>query len=133
MRHVNELDRERPQHQRLARLHPVELRLLQHLVFFETPLHQRQRERGAVDRNLHQRQQERNPADVILVPVRQDQAAHVRGIFLQVRKIGRDDIDAHQFRVGEHHPRVENDNVIAIADRHAVHTELAQAAQRDDL
>ncbi len=61
------------------------------------------------------------------MPVRQNEAADVLGVLLEVSEVGRDDIDAHKFRVGEHHPRVQNDNVIAVADSHAVHTELAQA------
>jgi hypothetical protein len=73
------------------------------------------------------------PADVILMPVRKNQATDMLGVLLEIRKIGRDDIDAHQLRVGEHHPRIENDYVIAIANGHAVHTELAQASQWDDL
>ena len=36
-----------------------------------------------------------------------------------------DDIDAHQLGVGEHHAAVDNNNVIAIAQGHAVHPKLA--------
>ena len=82
---------------------------------------------------LHLREQERNAADVILVAVGQNQAADVFAILLEIGEIGRDDIDAQQLGVGEHHPGVENDDVVAVADGHAVHPELAQAAERDDL
>ena len=54
-------------------------------------------------------------------------------ILLEIREIGRDDIDAQQFGVGEHHACIQDDDVVAVADGHAVHTELAQAPERDDL
>ena len=57
----------------------------------------------------------------------------MRGVLLQIGEVGRDDIDAQQFGVGEHHPGVHDDDVVAVADGHGVHPELAQAAERDDL
>ncbi len=51
--------------------------VIEHLVLFQAPLDQRQRERGAVHRDVHLREQERDAADVVLVAVGEDQAAHV--------------------------------------------------------
>ena len=117
----------------VAGLDLVQLGRIEHLVLFQAPLDQRQREGGAVHRNVDLRQQKRHAADVVFVAVGQDQAADVLAVLLQIGEIGRDDIDAQQFGVGEHHPGVDDDDVVAVADGHAVHAELAQAAQRDDL
>ena len=40
----------------------------------------------------------------------------------------REVVDAQEFVVGERHAGIHNDNVVAVADGHGVHAELAQAA-----
>jgi hypothetical protein len=62
---------------------------------------------------------------VVFVSVREDQRADFFGILLEIAEVGRDDVDAHQLGVGEHHARVDDDNIVAIADGHRVHPELA--------
>ena len=49
----------------------------------------------------------------------------------KIGEIGSDDIDAEQFRFGEHHARIDDDDVISIAKRHGVHAELAQSADAE--
>ncbi len=78
-------------------------------------------------------EQEGDAADVVFVAVGEDQAADVFAILLEVGEVGGDDVDAQEFGVGEHHAGVEHDDVVAIADGHAVHAELAEASERDDL
>ena len=70
---------------------------------------------------------------MILVAVGEDQAANVLGVLLQVGEIGRHDIDAEQFGIGEHHAGIDDENIVAVADRHAVHPEFAESAQGNDL
>ena len=82
---------------------------------------------------LISREQERHRADVVFVAVGQDQRADVLAVLLEVSEIGRDDVDAQQFGFGEHHPGVDDDDVVAVAQGHAVHAELAQPAERDHL
>ena len=74
-------------------------RVLIDLVFFEAPLHQRQRESGAVNRHVEFGQEERHRADMILVAVRQQQRAHVLAVFFEERQIGRDDVHARAVRL----------------------------------
>ncbi len=87
-----------------------------------------QRELGAPDGNIQFAENPRQGADVVFVAVRKDNAAHMLAIFEQVRNVGDDDVDAQQLGFGEHKPRVYHDDVIAEADGHAVHTELAHPA-----
>ena len=81
MRDVDELNLEGPDLDHLPGLDPVQLDLVEHLVLFQAPLHQRQRERCAVDRNVDLRQQKRQRANVVLMPVRQQQRTNKLFVF----------------------------------------------------
>jgi hypothetical protein len=70
---------------------------------------------------------------VIFVAVRKNDAAYALAIFGEIRNIGDNDVYAQQFRFGEHQTRVDDDNVITPPDGHAVHTELAQPPEGDNL
>src|ERR1700733_2191998 len=70
---------------------------------------------------------------MVFVPVRENQGADFVAVLLQISEVGRDNVDAEQFRIRKHHARVDNDNVVPIADGHRIHTEFAQAAKRDQL
>jgi hypothetical protein len=61
--------------------------------------------------------------------MRKDDGAHHFLVLLQVRHVRNYDIDAEQLGFGEHHARVDDDNVIAKTQRHHVHAEFPQAAQ----
>ncbi len=130
---MNELDGERAELNPRSGFHLVKLRFIRQPVLFQPPLHQRQREGRAVNRNVDLAQQKRHRADVIFMAVRQDQCADLVAMLLQIREIGRDDVHAQQFRIGKHHAGVDDDDVVPVADGHRIHTELAQAAERDQL
>src|SRR5262249_23583389 len=44
-----------------------------------------------------------------------------------------DQVDAEQFRLGEHDAGVDEDRRLAAGDEHHVHAELAEPAERDQL
>jgi hypothetical protein len=54
------------------------------------------------------------------------------GVLLEIREIGSDDVNTQQLGIREHHAGVNDNDVIPIAQRHGVHSELAKAAQWDD-
>ena len=132
MRDPDKFDFERPQPDALARTDYVQRRVLEHFVLVETPLHQLQRELGTVDGNVQLRQQERHAADVIFMAVRQNEPAHHGGMLLQIGEIGSDDIHAEQLGIREHHAGVDHDDVVAVAQRHRIHAEFAETAERDN-
>ncbi len=105
--------------------------VVEKLVFVELVFNVGQRELGGVDGNVEFAEDPRQRADVVFVAVGEDDAAHMFAIFQQVRNIGDNDIDAQQFGFGEHQAGVHYDDVVAKADGHAVHTELAHPAQRN--
>ena len=103
------------------------------LVFLKAAFHQRKRKRRAINRHIEFFQEERDRADMVFMPVRQQQSAHVLAVFFEESQIGRDNIDAQKFVFREHHPGVDHDDVVAVANRHHVHPELTESAERDDL
>ncbi len=116
-----------------AGFHRMQLGFILQAVFFQPPLHHLESERRAVNRNVDLAQQERHRADVIFMAVRQDQRADHLAMLLQIREVRSDDVDTQQFRIGKHHAGIDDDDVVPVADGHGIHSELAQAAERDQL
>jgi hypothetical protein len=102
-------------------------------VFVELVFDVGQRELGGPDGNVQFAENPGQGADVVFVAVREHDAAHMLAILEQVRNVGNDDVDAQQLGLGEHQAGIDHDDVIAIADGHAVHTELAHPAQRNNM
>ena len=63
--------------------------------------------------------------------VRQHDCAYLRAILLQIRNVRYDQIDAEQFRFRKHHARVDDEDVVAEPQRHHVHAEFAETAERN--
>jgi len=131
--HVKELDLERAHSDRLFRLDFNQSRHFLQFVLFHAPLHQRQGESSAVNRDIDFSQEIRHCADVVFMPVRQDEGPDLRLVFFQEGQVGHHQVDAQQFGVREHHAGVDHDDFIAVANRGHVHAELADSAQRDYL
>ena len=98
-------------------------------VFFELVFDVGQRELGAPYRYVELRQHPGKRADVVLVPVGQNDSAYPLAILKQIGDIGHDNIDAQQFGFREHQAGIDDDNVVTPANGHTVHAELAQSAQ----
>jgi hypothetical protein len=87
-------------HQTIARIDAV---------FLELRPQQRERQRCGVNISLDQRPDVRDAADVIFMPMRQQQRRGPRLALLQVRQIGYQQVDARQFRSGEHHTGIDDE------------------------
>ena len=72
-------------------------------------------------------------ADVVFVAVSEDDALHPLAIFGQVGDIRDNNIDAQQFGFRKHQAAVDDDDIVTPAYGHAVHSELAQAAEGYDV
>src|SRR5260370_39707948 len=107
--------------------------VIEALVFVKLIFDVGQRELGRPNRNIQFAENPRQSADVIFVAVRQDDAAHIFTIFEQVGNVRDNDVDAQQLGFAEHQAGVDHDDDVAEADVHAVHTELAQPAQRNNM
>ena len=89
-----------------------------------------QRELGTPDRHVQLGEHPGQGADVVFVAVGEHDAADLRPVFGQIGNVGNDDVHAKKFRFGEHQAGVDDDDVVAPADGHAVHAKFAEAAER---
>ena len=132
VRDADELDAEGADLERLVvrpRFH--ELRLLTEPVLVELRLDQPERQpRGNDLLDVDLAEQVRERADVILVPVREDDRAHV--LVLEVAEVGKDEVDAEVLVARERKPRVDDDRLAARLVHGHVLAHLAEAAERDD-
>ena len=64
--------------------------------------------------------------------VREDDAAHLLLVLLQIGDVGDDEIDAQHLLVREHEARVDDDDVVALFEREHVLADLADTTERDD-
>ena len=102
-------------------------------VLLELRAQKRQRQRRPVDISFDQRPHVRNAADVIFMPVRQQQRRRPRLALLQVRQIRYQQIDTRQLRSGEHDTRIDDERRLIGRHRHRIHAEFAEPAERDHL
>ncbi len=72
-------------------------------------------------------------ADVIFVSVSENDTTDAVAIFGEIGNVGNDDVDAEQFGFGEHEAGVDDEDIVSVADGHAVHTELAEPPQGNNL
>src|ERR1041385_1744031 len=70
---------------------------------------------------------------MILVTMRENNRGDVIFVLVQKTKIRNRDIDAVSRFLGKAHPGVENQHLVAVAQSHAIHSELADTTERDDL
>ncbi len=70
---------------------------------------------------------------MIFVTVSENDSADTLTVLDEVRNVGNDDVHAEELGFGEHQSGVDDDDVVAPAHGHAVHTELAQTSEGNDL
>ena len=110
----------------------VQFRCLDEPVLAQLVAQESQRQRRAVDGHGESGQHVRQCADVVLMAVREDDAADVTDTFLQPRDVRDHEVDAEHLLLREHEPGVDDHDVIAAAQRHHVAADLAQTAKRDE-
>ena len=111
----------------------TQLRVAQQAVLVELRLDEPEREpRRDDDRHRALAHQVRQRADVILVAVREHDAAdHVLAL-AEVREVRQDEVDAEVLVAREREPGVDDDDrVVRLVDGHVL-ADLAEAAERDD-
>jgi len=94
-------------------------------MFFKFSFNQCQRELGSIHWKVQLGQYPGKRADVVFVSMGEKDGANFVAIFKKVGDVGDDDIDSEQLRFGKHQAGVDDDDVVAPAQRHTVHAELA--------
>ncbi len=133
VRYPQGLDSEGAEVKLALRLDLDQLGVVQQLVLFELAFDIGQRELRGVDGYIELAQQPGQAADVVFVPVREDDAADAGAVLDEIRDVGYDDVDAEQVALRKHEPGIDDEDIFVPADGHAVHTELAESADGDDL
>ena len=133
VRYLDGMDGEGSDLEALAGAHFAQVGVVEQAVLVEFVFDVGKRELGAPDGDVEFGEDPGQRADVVFMAVGEDDAADALAVFGEIRDVGDDDVDAEEFGFGEHESGVDDDDVITPADGHAVHAELAQAAQGDNL
>ncbi len=133
VRHSNGMNGEHAGFEALAGTNLAQVGVVEQSVLVEFVLHIGQRELRAPHRHVEFGENPGQCADVIFVAVREDDSANPLAVLDEVGNVGNHNVHAEQFSLGEHKSRVDHNNVIAPAHGHAVHTELAEASEGDNL
>ena len=70
---------------------------------------------------------------MVLVAVGEHDGANFVAVLGEIGNVRNDDVHPQQLGFGEHHAGVDDNDVIAPAEGHAVHPELAQTSEGHDL
>ncbi len=70
-------------------------------------------------------------ANVIFVAVREHDGFDQMAILFEIGDVGNDEVDAEEFGFGEHHAGVDDDDGVAEARSHHVHSEFAETTERN--
>src|ERR1700733_538370 len=111
----------------------AQISIVEQPVLVEFVLHVGQREFRPPYRHFELGENPGQCADVIFVAVGKDDSANPLAILNEIGNVGNYNVNTEQFSLGEHQPGVDHNNVIAPAHGHAVHTELAEPSEGDNL
>ena len=108
-------------------------RPVRELVLAQLGADQPERELRAIDRHLEQvAQNVRQSADVVLVRVGYEKAAHVFAALPEVGDVRNDEVDAEHLLVREHEPRIDDEDVVPDLEREHVLSDFTDATQGND-
>ena len=133
VRDLDRADGEGPDLETLARADLAQIGVVQQSVLVKLVFDVGQGELRAPDRHVQLAQDPGQAADVVFVTVGENDALHPLPVFGQVGNIRDNNVDAQQFGLGKHQAAVDDDNIVTPSDGHAVHPELAQAAEGYDV
>ena len=133
VRDADGMDGERCRLEALVGAHLAQVGVVEQAVLVELVFDVGQRELGALDGDVEFGEKPGQRADVVFVAVGENDGADALAVLDEVGNVGDDDVDAEEFGFGEHQAGIDDDNVVAPAHGHAVHAELAETAERDDL
>ena len=133
MVHVDEFHLEYARRHRIARLDHVQRNASGQPVLLQLVFAQRQRQLRSVYRRREIPQHIRHRADMILMAVRNEIAAELFLIVLQIARVRNHQIDARHILARENRSDIHHNQIVLILINRHVLADFAQAAQRDDL
>src|ERR1700677_5156225 len=133
MCHVNRMNREWSRLEPLSSANLAQIGVLEQSVLFQFVFQQSKSEFSAPHRYIEFRKDPRQCTNVVFMAVGENDGAHPLPVFDEIRNVRNHNVHAQKLGLGEHQARVDDDDVIAPAHGHAVHSELAQAAEGYDV
>src|SRR6266487_3054142 len=79
-------------------------------------------------REIKHWQNVRESANVIFVTVSNEDTTYTRLLIGQIVRIGNNQIDTKHFIVGEHHPYINNENVVSVLNDHHILSDFSQTS-----
>jgi hypothetical protein len=134
VRHVHKLELERAQRHPLARLQHLERRVAGPMLL-ELRAHEADRQGATVDHRGHPDlpQDERQRADVVLVPVGEDDRLDIGCPVTKVGEVRQHQVDPEHLGGGKHQSRVDDHDPTVVLDHGHVLADLAEPPQGQDL
>ena len=133
MRQFDEADTEgadlRARDAALARLDHAQLDAMGVALFLQLAADQAGRERRRIQRHAQVFGEIGQCADVVFMPVRQDDTDEIVQAILDEGQVGQDDIDAGICGIGEGHAQIDHQPLAGVAIEIDVHADLARAAE----
>ena len=130
---MDKLHLEAAQLDRIARTHMVELDLLGHLMLGELCLDDAAGQARGIDRCIALAQDIRDCADVVLMAMRNDIAAQLVQVALEIGGVRDHQVNAQHIIVREGHAAVDDHDVVSVFDHGHVLADLIETAQRYNL
>ena len=116
----------------VARLDAMQHHIAEDAVLIKLAFRQAQREARSVNRNIEFFQDVRQRAEMIFVPVREDDRGDLFAILFEDLEIRNADIDAIDALFGKAHAGIDDDHLVAKTQQRAIHPKLADTAEGDD-
>ncbi len=129
---VDILDGERSQFGGVAGLYGLDLHLVLHIVACQLGFDQAACQGSGVNRRVDIVGQVLNRADMVLVPVGDEDAEHLARAFAQILEVRDDVIDPEHVVVREHDPRVDNNDLPTKFVGHHVLSHFTEPPERDN-
>jgi hypothetical protein len=117
----------------VARIDAMNQSVAYKVVLFQLALGEAGRKMRTVDRDVEFLQDIRQSAQVIFVPVSQYYRSNGVPILFEEVKIRNANVYTVGVFLGESHARVKDEHFISVTHSHAIHPELADTAERDNL
>jgi hypothetical protein len=117
----------------VARIDAMHQSVAYKVVLFQLALGEAGREMRTVDRDVEFLQDVRQRAQVVFVPVSKYYCSNVIPILFEEVKIRNANVYTVGIFLGESHARVKDEHFVSETHSHAIHPELADTAERDNL
>ena len=129
---TDELHLELSEDDLVPRFDTVELRLEIEYVLLEFVFQNAEGQPCPIDRDVQLLQKIRDTADVVLVAVREHDAANLVRVADKIGKIRHDKVDPQHIVVGEAESAVDDEDAVAVFEHREVLADFIEAAERDD-